>query len=341
MFIYRARTIRAIRKFASRPNRMEESDDDLLFSNDGIQSTHVSKSNTPFRRALRVLWRIFSYSTIGLFGYTYYQYKTNKDYMSQALIYPTFVNAAKWTDDTIAGIKSLMVDPPLDKLLPDLPKMPPGYPLPKTLVLDLKGTIISTEYVFGKGYVIMKRPGLTEFLNKMSQMYEVVILCEEETMFMSQLTESLDPNHRIFSARMGRECLCYRDGEMVKDLKYLNRDLKNVVILEKTAKMVRLQEDNAILLPEFNGDKDDKFLIEIMPFLEHLVKDRVQDVREEIKKYGHSETGKKYLERLQRIRDNIVLKQNQGFGRLLVRKPQQKATADLTTGETPKPPGSS
>lgn len=128
---------------------------------------------------------------------------------------------------------------------------------------------------------------------------------------------------------------------MVKDLKYLNRDLKNVVILEKTAKMVRLQEDNAILLPEFNGDKDDKFLIEIMPFLEHLVKDRVQDVREEIKKYGHSETGKKYLERLQRIRDNIVLKQNQGFGRLLVRKPQQKATADLTTGETPKPPGSS
>lgn len=338
MLLYRARTMSIIRRFSSRPNRMEESDDDMLFSNDNIQSTHVPKSNTPFRRAVRALWRIFSYSTICLFGYTYYQYKTNKDYLTQALMYPTFIKAVKWTDNTILGIKSLMIDPPLDKLLPDLPKMPPGYPSPKTLVLDLKGTILSTEYQFGKGYVIMKRPGLTEFLNKMSQMYEVVILCEEETMFMSQLTESLDPNHRIFSARMGRECLCIRDGEFVKDLKYLNRDLKNVVILEKSPKMIRLQEDNAILLPEFNGDKEDKYLVEIIPFLEHLVKDRIQDVREEIKKYGHSETGKKYLERLQKIRDSIVMKQNQGFGRLLVRKPQPTATADATTGQTPKPP---
>jgi len=61
-----------------------------------------------------------------------------------------------------------MVDPPAKKLLPDLPRLPPGYPVPKTLVLNLKGTIVNIEYNFGTGYEIMKRPGLTEFLNKMS-----------------------------------------------------------------------------------------------------------------------------------------------------------------------------
>jgi TFIIF-interacting CTD phosphatase-like protein len=172
---------------------------------------------------------------------------------------------------------------------------------PKTLVLDLKGTLLSSEYIFGQGFVIMKRPGLTEFLNKVSQMYEVVIFCEEETMFMSQLVESLDPNHRIFQARMGKECLSYRGGELTKDMRFLNRDMKNLIIIEKNPKMVKLHSDNVILLPEFQGNENDRALIEILPFLEHLVKDKIPDVRKEIERYGHVDTGKKYLGRLEKI----------------------------------------
>ena len=230
------------------------------------------------------------------------------------------------------------MDPPLDKLLPDLPKMPPGYGTPKTLVLDLKGTILSTEYAFGKGYVIMKRPGLTEFLQKMSKMYEVVILCEEETFFTSQLAESLDPDRMIFTARMGRECLCYRGGELVKDLSYLNRDLKNVVIIDKSTQMVRLQPDNAIILPEFTGDENDKALVDLIPFLEHLVKDRIPDVREEIKKYGHADTGKKYLNKLRGVRDALLMKQKQGFGGLLSSKNTPYSKDEDVNDLTPKPP---
>jgi len=58
-------------------------------------------------------------------------------------------------------------------LLPDIPPLPPGYEIPKTLVLNLSGTLLKTDFVFGKGYYnnflsikkkisaeIMKRPGL-------------------------------------------------------------------------------------------------------------------------------------------------------------------------------------
>jgi import inner membrane translocase subunit TIM50 len=61
-----------------------------------------------------------------------------------------------------------MTKPPIDKLLPDIPPLPPGYEIPKTLVLNLSGTIVKTDYVFGKGAEIMKRPGLSNFLKKLS-----------------------------------------------------------------------------------------------------------------------------------------------------------------------------
>ena len=77
----------------------------------------------------------------------------------------------------------VFTDPPVERLLPNMPPTPPGYMAPKTLVLDLKGTIVSAEYVFGKGFVIDKRPGLTEFLGKLSQMYEVVLFCDDDFAF--------------------------------------------------------------------------------------------------------------------------------------------------------------
>lgn len=34
----------------------------------------------------------------------------------------------------------------MDKLLPDHPELPPGFPIPKTLVLSLSGVLTHTEY---------------------------------------------------------------------------------------------------------------------------------------------------------------------------------------------------
>jgi Dullard-like phosphatase family protein len=337
MLFYRSRLSSAWRSFAKNSEKYTNSDDDILFSNESIESNYVPKSNSLFRRGLRFIIKGFTYGSMILFGYTFYLYKNKKNYLEYPGIVDPILSAVIYTDNIYKVFQSLLMDPPLDKLLPDLPKMPPGYMTPKTLVLDLKGTLLSTEYELGKGYIIMKRPGLTEFLNKMSQMYEVVILCDEETFFTSQLASSLDPNHKIFSATMGRECLCIRGGELVKDLKYLNRDLRNVIIIDKNPNMVRLQPDNAILVSEFKGNEEDKALVELIPFLEHIVKDRVVDVREEIKKYGHAETGKKYLEKLEKIRDSLIMKQNTGFNRLFTKKNPQKIDAD-SIDLTPKPP---
>ena len=44
-----------------------------------------------------------------------------------------------------------MTKPAIDKLLPDIPELPFGYEIPKTLVLNISGTLLHMDYVFGVG----------------------------------------------------------------------------------------------------------------------------------------------------------------------------------------------
>lgn len=53
-----------------------------------------------------------------------------------------------------------------------------------------------------------------------------------------------------------------------QDLRYLNRDLKKVIAIETNPEKIKYQKENGVFLKEFNGDKDDKSLFELIPFLE-------------------------------------------------------------------------
>ena len=94
-----------------------------------------------------------------------------------------------------------MTKPPVNKLLPDV-----IHPLihPKTLVLNVSGTLLDHDFIFGKGVNIKKRPGLSNFLKKMSQIYEVVIFSDDEAMFIESIIPTLDPRQQIISGFYGR-----------------------------------------------------------------------------------------------------------------------------------------
>jgi len=51
-------------------------------------------------------------------------------------------------------------------------------------------------------------------------------------------------------------------------LTYLNRPLKDIVYLDFTDEQVEFHKDNCILLPKFEGDKEDRSLVDLIPFLE-------------------------------------------------------------------------
>lgn len=118
--------------------------------------------------------------------------------------------------------------------------------------------------------------------------------------------------------RLGRESAVMKKGRLIKDLSYLNRDLRRIIIIEKNPDhLTDEHKHNSIFVPEFKGEVDDKTLYELAPFLERmkptmplvlpccldLARPEIKDVRKELDKYDHVDCGRKFLEELKKIKD--------------------------------------
>lgn len=80
--------------------------------------------------------------------------------------------------------------------------------------------------------------------------------------------------------RLGREATLLSNGKYIKDLSYLNRDLKSLVYVDFSDNNIEFQKDNVIILPHWDGNNfDDRELYDLMPFLENLGEARNVDVR--------------------------------------------------------------
>ena len=240
----------------------------------------------------RRIWRYLSLASVsGVLGYAGYEYFQRQE-------------GAKVEDQWLSGplvkayndVFMFLTEPAVTKLLPDI-HLPPGYRARRTLLLNARGTLLYLSYKTGGGWELHLRPGLHEFLARISQYYEVVLFSQDDTSFVYDLCQKLDPSRQVFAAVFGKEIMSFRrDGNFV-DLKYLNRPLKDVVVLGKEPKLVKDHAGNILLLSEYTGDKNDRALREIMPFLEHLAMDPIADVRTEMDKWGHVDTAKKWASR--------------------------------------------
>ena len=79
---------------------------------------------------------------------------------------------------------------------------------------------------------------------------------------------ALDPNFMIFQGYLGRESTIVKNNVYIKDFSYLGRNIKDVIYLDFTDESVPYHKLNAVILPEWKGDEDDRALYDIMPFLE-------------------------------------------------------------------------
>jgi import inner membrane translocase subunit TIM50 len=132
----------------------------------------------PHRKFLFMLGKGIKWTLWAAFAlYMYHMYLVvKKDKPEEAfLANEYFLRAAGFTHYNYEMLTILLTRPPVDKLLMDRPPLPPGYQNPKVLVLNLDGTLIHSEYKFGVGFELLKRPGLAMFLSTMARNFEVVI----------------------------------------------------------------------------------------------------------------------------------------------------------------------
>ncbi|KAK9120092.1 hypothetical protein Scep_018185 [Stephania cephalantha] len=194
------------------------------------------------------------------------------------------------------------------KTLPDLSSIVPTFRpvlLPKqtrrcpstTLVLDLDETLVHStlepcddaDFTFPVNFNLMNhtvyvkcRPHLNDFLEKVANLFEIIIFTASQSIYAEQLLNVLDPKRRIFRHRVYRDSCVFVNGNYLKDLSVLGRDLSRVIIIDNSPQAFGFQVDNGIPIESWFDDRTDKELLSLLPFLETLV--GVGDVRPLIEK---------------------------------------------------------
>lgn len=170
-----------------------------------------------------------------------------------------------------------------------------------TLVLDLDETLVHStmehcddaDFSFPvffdmKEHVVYvrKRPHLHMFLQKMAEMFDVVIFTASQSVYADQLLDRLDPEKKLFSRRFFRESCVFTESGYTKDLTVIGIDLAKVAIIDNTPQVFQLQVNNGIPIESWYKNPLDEGLPQLIPFLETLAV--ADDVRPIIaKKYGN------------------------------------------------------
>ncbi|XP_004237561.1 uncharacterized protein [Solanum lycopersicum] len=189
------------------------------------------------------------------------------------------------------------------KNLPDLSSVVPTFRpvlLPKqtrscpstTLVLDLDETLVHStlepcddaDFTFSVNFnlkdhtvYVRCRPHLQDFMDRVSSLFEIIIFTASQSIYAEQLLNVLDPKRKVFRHRVYRESCIFVDGNYLKDLSVLGRDLAHVIIIDNSPQAFGFQVDNGVPIESWFDDPYDKELLSLLPFLESLV--GVEDVR--------------------------------------------------------------
>ncbi|CEP03282.1 FCP1 homology domain-containing protein [Plasmodiophora brassicae] len=178
-----------------------------------------------------------------------------------------------------------------------LPDKVPGFEDRMTLVLDLDETLVhcsieplpNSEMTFpvlhcGHEYQVhvRRRPFFKEFCEKVSQWFEIIVFTASQRVYADRLLDILDPKGVYFQHRLFRDHCHLHEGNYLKDLRVLNRDLRRVAIIDNSVQAFGLHLDNGIPVESWFSEDSDMELIRLLPFLEGL-KDAA-DVRPHIRR---------------------------------------------------------
>ncbi|EAW08255.1 putative general stress response phosphoprotein phosphatase Psr1/2 [Aspergillus clavatus NRRL 1] len=173
--------------------------------------------------------------------------------------------------------------------------LPP--PLPhlrdrKCLVLDLDETLVHSSFkvleradftipveIEGQYHniYVIKRPGVDQFMKRVGELYEVVVFTASVSKYGDPLLDQLDI-HNVVHHRLFRDSCYNHQGNYVKDLSQVGRDLRETIIIDNSPTSYIFHPQHAIPISSWFSDAHDNELLDLIPVLEDLAGEQVKDV---------------------------------------------------------------
>ncbi|ESZ99061.1 plasma membrane phosphatase required for sodium stress response [Sclerotinia borealis F-4128] len=173
-----------------------------------------------------------------------------------------------------------------------LPPIAPRFVGKKCLVLDLDETLVHSSFKilhqadftipveiegqFHNVYVI-KRPGVDQFMKRVGELYEVVVFTASVSKYGDPLLDQLDIHH-VVHHRLFRESCYNHQGNYVKDLSQVGRDLRETIIIDNSPTSYIFHPQHAVPISSWFSDAHDNELLDLIPVLEDLAGSQVRDV---------------------------------------------------------------
>lgn len=183
------------------------------------------------------------------------------------------------------------LEPTYEPSSPLLPTRAPQAADRICLVLDLDETLVHSSFTEIPGadfeiplemqgethtVYVKKRPGVDEFLKRVSEWYEIVVFTASLALYANPVMDLLDPQNLV-QLRLYREHCVLVGGCYVKDIAKLGRDLKRTFIIDNSPLSYVLQPENAIPITAFYTDENDRELEKTLALLERAK--HMKDVR--------------------------------------------------------------
>lgn len=173
-----------------------------------------------------------------------------------------------------------------------LPPIAPRFKGKKCLVLDLDETLVHSSFKilhqadftipveiegqYHNVYVI-KRPGVDQFMKRVGELYEVVVFTASVSKYGDPLLDQLDIHH-VVHHRLFRESCYNHQGNYVKDLSQVGRDLRETIIIDNSPTSYIFHPQHAVPISSWFSDAHDNELLDLIPVLEDLAGSQVRDV---------------------------------------------------------------
>jgi import inner membrane translocase subunit TIM50 len=201
-------------------------------------------------------------------------------------------------------------------------------------VLDLEKTLIGSEYDARYGWRHVKRPGLDQFIARLCQYYEIVILSENDVGTVQDILVAIDGEGRCH--KFGSAACEARDGVMLKRLDLMNRDISRIILIDDDPEASKLFPDNTLQIKPFTDvrDKNDTVLFDLVPLLQAFVHDGAADFRTTLDDLGTHEAEEAVIEYRMRLSEKKAAeerKRNKGIGGVV-----RSRIAPSSTGDVPE-----